>query len=271
MQPADPSTHLRLMTLNVRRRLPRFATRRVDRWERRLPLFHRLVEAERPHLLGLQEVMPGQSDDIRAALGDRYASAGTGRDSDGGGERCELHVDTDRLRIRSSRRWWLSSTPDVPGSRDALALWPRVVLDVEVETVPQDPAAAARLRVLVTHLDPILEASRRSATRALAHRAAELDGPVVVMGDFNSDAGSAPHRLATGSGLVDALDAATLRSDPGWGTFSNHAPPRPGGKRLDWILVDGSAVVERAGVLAPRWDGAAVSDHEPVVASVRWP
>ena len=104
---------LHLMTLNVRRQA-RLHLRPSDRWSRRRPLLNRLLALERPTILGVQEVMPEQSEDIDRMLGRRYAMVGSGRDQNRGGERCEIRFDTERLRLLDSRAWWLSDRPEIP-------------------------------------------------------------------------------------------------------------------------------------------------------------
>jgi endonuclease/exonuclease/phosphatase family metal-dependent hydrolase len=258
---APPAVHL--MTLNVRRRMPRLRPGRADRWEHRRPALEALLDTERPGILGLQEVLPSQSAEIAAMLGDRYDSSGGGRDSHGGGERLELHVDAQRFRILESRTRWLSATPDVRGSRSFGNLLPRILL----ESVVQD-RAGARWTILVTHLDHLSERSRRSSARLLADAARRLPGPVAVLGDFNTDAHSATHALLTEGRLVDAVDVAEHRPNPDWGSFSHYRPPRVGGRRLDWILVDRDTTVLTAGVNPARFDRIAASDHDPVQARV---
>jgi len=71
--------------------------------------------------------------------------------------------------------------------------------------------------------------------------------------------------------LRDSWETARERLTPQWGTFSNYRRLRRGGKRIDLILVGHGVVVERTGINAARFDGAAASDHEPVQAVIRPP
>ncbi|ROS52555.1 endonuclease/exonuclease/phosphatase family protein [Frigoribacterium sp. PhB24] len=261
---------LHLMTYNVRRRMPQVLTTRhalADRWSTRLPALRLLLEAERPSVLGIQEALPDQSAQLTDALGTDYASVGTGRDRDRGGERVELHVDTTRLRIVRHDALWLSATPGVPGSRSYGNMIPRTAVHVELD----DLAAGARLHVVVTHFDHLSARSRLHSAVQLRTYTDALDGPVALMGDFNAVVGSPAHRELTRGRLVDSREVADERLDPGWGSYSNYGPPRVGGRRLDWLLVDADARVGRAGVGGVRPGGVAPSDHDPVHAVVRWP
>jgi len=261
---------LHLMTYNIRRRMPQvLSTRhaRADRWASRLPALRLLLEAEAPAVLGIQEALPDQSAQLSEALGERYASVGTGRDRDRGGERVELRVDTTRLTIVRHESFWLSATPRVPGSHTYGNMIPRTAVHAELE----DRATGARLHVVVTHFDHLSARSRRHSAVQLRTFTDALEGPVAVMGDFNAVVGSSTHRELTRGRLVDSREVAGERLDPGWGSYSDYGPPRVGGRRLDWLLVDGAAHVDRAGVGALRPGGVAPSDHDPVHAVVRWP
>jgi len=258
---------LHVMTLNIRRRMPGWRVPAADRWNRRRPLLQRLLAAERPALLGLQEVMPDQSEQIRSMLGPAYAHLGSGRAATGGGERCEVHVDATRLRPEASKTWWLSAHPDEPGSRSWGNLLPRFVVEARL----RDLRTGLPLTVMVTHLDHLSRRSRLESVRLLHERAARIGGPTVLMGDFNDDAGSDLHRsLADGTVLEDAFALARQAIGSDCGTYTRYRPPRAGDRRLDWILVSPGTTVEAAGVNPVRIGGRAVSDHEPVHAILRW-
>ncbi|WP_372697465.1 endonuclease/exonuclease/phosphatase family protein [Arthrobacter sp. JSM 101049] len=258
---------LHVMTLNIRRRMPAWRPPAADRWNRRRPLLRRLLTAEAPALLGLQEVMPDQSEQIRTMLGPDYARLGSGRSATRGGERCEVHADATRLLPESSRTWWLSARPDEPGSRSFGNLLPRLV----VETRLRDLHTGLPLTVMVTQLDHLSRSSRAESARLLHERAAEIDGPTVLMGDFNDDAGSALHRtLADGTVLEDTFSLARQAIGIDCGTYTRYRAPRAEDRRLDWILVSPGTTVEAAGVNPVRFGGRAVSDHEPVHAVLRW-
>ncbi|KQO79893.1 hypothetical protein ASF17_14510 [Frigoribacterium sp. Leaf263] len=263
-----PAPDLHVMTFNLRRRLPALRPGGPDRWSRRAPLVARLLESESPAVLAVQEVMPDQSAELAAMLGDRYTAIGSGRDRRRGDERVEIHVDAERSSVLSSRIWWMSDRPDVPGSRGPGALFPRVVVQVELS----DRATGARFHVIAVHVDPFSRRAGLDSARRLRAVVEGLDGPVVVLGDFNARDDSPSHdELTRGGLLVDARTAADHLVDPGWGSWSHYGPPRPGGRRLDWILVSPDAEVSTAGVGAPRYGGAAASDHDPVHAVLRWP
>lgn len=257
---------LHVITLNIRRQMPRFWFPAADRWARRRPLLKRLLAAEQPSLLALQEVMPGPSKEIRELLGDGYAHMGTGRSTGGRGERCELHYDRGRLRLLDSRFWWLSAHPERPGSRSFGNQLPRFVVQGHFN----DLETGLRFHALVTHFDPFSARSRSASAQLLHSVVAGLPDPVIVMGDFNATTDSpAHHELADGRVLADAMEVSKRRVGADCSTFTRYRNPTADGPRLDWILVSPGLHVEAAGVNALRIGGAAVSDHEPVQAVLR--
>ncbi|SIN68809.1 endonuclease/exonuclease/phosphatase family protein [Agromyces cerinus] len=263
-----PDVHV--MTFNVRRRTTALPGS-PDRWDARAPLVRRLLRAEQPTLLGVQEALADQVDAVAGALGPRYRRVGRGRSATGGDEHCAIFYDADRLDLTGWRQRALSATPDAPGSRSFGNLTRRIVVSAEFT----DTATGARLLAFNTHLDHLSWRSRiASATMILdlVQRAesAEPDAAVVVTGDVNAGPESAVHRrLTADGGLRDAWDAASERLTPPWGTFSNYRAPRRGGRRIDLILVGARVDVRSAAVNAARFDGRAASDHEPMQAVLR--
>jgi endonuclease/exonuclease/phosphatase family metal-dependent hydrolase len=266
---AAPDLHV--MTYNIRRRVARNRPGSPDRWTTRKKLVGRLLATEQPTLLGVQEALADQVEFLSDSLGTRYRCIGLGRDPSGRGERCPIYYDSERLELRDWKQLALSATPDVHGSRSWGNLTRRVLVTAEFT----DTATGARLVAFNTHLDHISWRSRLHSARlivGLASAASDrADGAVVVMGDFNADERSAVYRALTAGGtLHDTWEVAGEQLTPQWGTFSNYRRRRPGGKRIDLILVGKGVDVTRTGINAARFEGRAASDHEPVQAVLRW-
>lgn len=93
----------------------------------------------------------------------------------------------------------------------------------------------------------------------------------LLVGDLrNADADSEAHRLLLADSVLDDTLTLARHPQPDWGSFSQYRAPRVGLLRLDWILVSNATVVEVTGVNPARFDGVAVSDHEPVQALLRF-
>lgn len=263
---------LHVMTYNIRRRMPHLRTGNPDRWATRKHLVQRLLSAERPTLLGVQEALADQVEFLETALGPDYHWIGRGRNPSGEGERGPIFFDSRRLELTDWRQWALSATPDVPGSRS----WGNMVRRVVVSADFIDRATGGRVLAFNTHFDHLSPRSRHESARFLVRRvraahAADPAAAIVVTGDFNSDVDSAVYRRLTEEGVLrDAWEAAAERLTVQWGTFPNYRPQRPGGKRIDLILVGQGVDVVKTGINVSRFDGKAASDHDAVQAVLRY-
>ncbi len=262
---------LHVMTYNIRRRVPGNRPGSPDRWTTRKHLVERILAAEQPTVVGVQEALTDQADFVAEALGPRYRWVGDGRDPSGRGEKCPIYYDAERLQITEWRQRALSSTPEHHGSRS----WGNVTRRILVSAEFTDLVTSNRLLVFNTHLDHLSRRSRRHSAHmivrlARAAIAADPDAAVVVLGDFNADERSPAHQTLTDGGtLHDAWEAAAEQVTPLFGTFSNYRGRRPGGRRIDHILVGGAVEVSRTAINVTRFDGRAASDHEPVQAVLR--
>ena len=261
--PVDPPG-LHVMTFNIRRRMDGLAWRRADRWRHRRPAARDLLTSERPALLGVQEAMPDQADDVLTALGPRYRFVGHGRGARRTGEGCPLYFDTERLELLEWDQTALSEHPHQPGSRS----WGNPIPRIAVTARLRDRATGTSFLAINTHLDPFSPRSRLRSVDAL--RALVGGGPAILTGDLNAGAESRTLRaLLADESLKDAWTVAEHRLGASVGTFANYRPPRTGTTRIDWIVVTPDIAVERAGINARRFDGSWPSDHLPVQAVVR--
>jgi len=257
---------LHVMTYNIRRRLPKLLPRNPDQWTHRQPLMRRLLAAEQPALLGVQEALFTQARFVRQALGEHYRSIGFGREKNTGGEGCPIFYDSRRLQVVEWRQTALSDAPNVPGSTSWGNRTPRIV----VEAIFRDLATGIQFQAVNTHLDHRSRLSRLRSADALRSIVQATPHPTIMTGDFNTDADTDPYDQLTGHGLLfDTWDAAEERLTQVWGTFPNYGPPRHDRKRIDWILATPGITAVQAGINVTRYEGGWPSDHAPVQAVVR--
>ncbi|MFT4257797.1 MAG: endonuclease/exonuclease/phosphatase family protein [Pseudoxanthomonas sp.] len=247
---------LRVMSFNVR--VP-VASDGPDRWEARREQMAGLIAAARPDVIGTQELVAGQGDYLVEQL-PRYAWFGAGRRGDGGDEHMGVFYRKDSLRLVESGDFWLSDTPEIPGSISWGNLYPRLVTWGLFER----KADGLRFYLLNTHLPyrdedgPARERAAQLIQRWLAHLPA--GAPVVLTGDFNDLPGSSAYQVLTGV-LRDAWLDAPRRDGPGK-TF--HAFTGKAEKRIDWVLYRGLKPL-RASTLTGNENGRYPSDHFPVL------
>lgn len=245
---------LRVMSLNVR--LP-LQSDGANHWPLRRDAMARLIEATAPDVIATQELMRGQADDLSARL-PQYAWFGRGRRGDDGDEHMGVFYRPDALHLLGSGHFWLSDTPQLPGSISWGHPYPRMVSWGLFER----RADGLRFHLFNTHLPyrPGDEQARLRGAALIVERIARVDGPVILAGDFNDIPGGAVHRRLT-SVLQDAW-AHAPQVEGAAGTF--HGFSGTPGPRIDWVLSRGlQARVART--LSDPVDGRHVSDHFPVL------
>ena len=115
----------------------------------RKPLILEKLAKEKPDIIGFQEVLPHVAAWMREALPE-YDVVGCGREKDLTGEQMTVIFRRDKFQMISMQTFWLSPTPNVPGSRYAEQRWcPRTATDL----VLREAATGKVLRVVNTHLD----------------------------------------------------------------------------------------------------------------------
>lgn len=240
--------------------------RDLNTWSSRRPLLAELVTRSAPTVLGTQEGLRHQLDELSAALPEHYRWVGSSRGSIASDEHCAVFYDTRRLEVVDLTERWFSTTPEVRGSIS----WgsnPRLMTAVTF----RERGNGDEFLVINTHLDHrSVQARRFAADYLLAYVRAEAAGrPVVVMGDFNTAARvSAVYRRLCDTPLVDTFEAQPL-GGADRPTFNNYQPPPRVGHRIDWILVSPEVQVSTSTVNVTDFDGRYPSDHLPVEAVVQ--
>lgn len=269
--PLAAQAAVRVLSFNIRYGT---ANDGAHRWEARRDAVIGTIRDHAPHVLGVQEALRFQLDELARAL-PGYRELGVGRD-DGrtAGEYSAILVDTARFSLLADGTFWYSDTPTVPGSMHwgnritRIATWVRLV----------DRATGDTLRVYNTHWDHESQPSRERSAALLLDRVRRDAGPgdrVLVMGDFNSDETNPAFRqLATAAGSAEGTpllrDTFRARYPDARvvGTFNAFKGDSTAGK-IDAILAGNGWSVLDAGIDRRRWGALWASDHFAVWAIVR--
>jgi endonuclease/exonuclease/phosphatase family metal-dependent hydrolase len=238
----------------------------ANAWPARRDLAVATILAFGPDLLGTQETLAFQRDELAQALPE-FATVAAGRD-DGGdrGEMMAVFYRRERFDLLDAGHVWLSDTPDVPGSRSFGNTLPRMAtwLVLRARSAPE-----RTILFVNTHFDHQSEPSRVASARQLRAfvDARLVDVPVVVTGDFNTGPDSPSHALLVGDGrLRDTLREAHPDPTGPEGTFHGFRG-EAALARIDWILASDAFTTRSAGIDRSRGpDGRWPSDHFPVTA-----
>jgi endonuclease/exonuclease/phosphatase family metal-dependent hydrolase len=236
-------------------------------WEHRRDLLLATVREQDPDILGVQEALRFQLDEIGAAL-PGHAEIGAGRDAgDTRGEYSALLIRRGRFDVDTSGTFWLSDTPETPGSMS----WGNRITRICTWALLRDRVTGSGLAVFNTHLDHESQPARERGAGLIADRIALLASgvPVLVLGDFNAGEDNPALARFRADGFLDTyrvIDPDTT----GDGTFSAFAGDSTGAK-IDYVLARGPWVVKTADILRRRTGDRDPSDHFPVVARLRLP
>jgi endonuclease/exonuclease/phosphatase family metal-dependent hydrolase len=258
--PAAQDGSLRVMSFNIR-----FGTADdgENRWDRRRDLVVEVIRDFDPALVGLQEALRFQLDELRAAMPDLQEIGVGRRDGREAGEYAAIVYDDRRLEVVEQGNFWFSDTPAVPGSMN----WGNRVTRICTWARFTDTENGAGFYVFNVHWDHQSQPSRERSAELLTERIAQRahpGEPVIVTGDFNAgEANPAMQRLAE-AGLVDAF--RVLHPDPEpVGTF-NGFTGKMDGEKIDGIWITPGWRVIRADIVRTSRDGRYPSDHFPVTA-----
>lgn len=252
---------LKVMTFNVRYASDEGA----QRWAVRRPVMVELIRRAAPDVIGTQELLQRQGDDIVAALpGYRWF----GRDRRGGhaDEHMGIFYRTDRLTLIDQGDFWLSDTPEVVGSQSWGTDLPRLASWAVFETKGAEPHRFLFVDTHLPHRDQDGEA-RDKAARLILSRLPDLAKglPLVLAGDMNARPDTAAYRTFAGA-LTDAWDSAKRREGP---VLTFHDFTGTPDRRIDYLFLRGfkadtvTTDTYHQGKVYP-------SDHFPIEATLRF-
>ncbi len=240
-------------------------------WPQRRELVFDVIREHDPDVLGVQEALRFQLDEIGAAV-PGYAELGVGRD-DGreAGEYSAVLYQADRFEVSESGTFWFSDEPEAVGSIDWGANLPRICTWARL----MEKGSSRAFYLFNVHLDHQSQESRQRSAELLVERigARAHADPVVVTGDFNAGEDNPAMLYLVGAGEpvpgIKLRDSFRLVHPEAVevGTF-NGFEGRTAGPKIDAVLVSGSWNVESAAIVRVSRDGRYPSDHFPVVAVV---
>ena len=193
--------NLRVVTFNVRYGN---AADGPNHWDLRKGILLEAVAALDPHVMGVQECMPFQGDEIkmrfphldRLGVGRYHGVVCEARPQESrSGEHCDIFFDTHRFLAEHCGTFWHSETPDAPGSISWGNPYPRIT----TWAILRSRTATTRFAFFCTHYEGN-EPCCTKATDLMIERIGRIAAglPCVVVGDFNLKPDSASHARLTG-------------------------------------------------------------------------
>lgn len=243
-------------------------------WPNRRELVFDVIARHSPDIIGMQEALRFQLDELAEAL-PQYSEIGVGRD-DGrqAGEYAAILYRRSRFDVEEQSTFWFSDTQEAPGSVGWGARLPRICTWARLV----DRRSNRSSYVYNVHFDHESQESRQKSAALLTARIAAraTAHPVIVTGDFNAGEDNPAMEYLTGkttppspTGLRDTFRVLYPDSSV-VGTF-NGFEGRTKSSKIDAVLVSAGWRVEAAAIVRDSRDGRYPSDHYPVTARIVFP
>lgn len=239
-------------------------------WENRKEYVMQVIAEEDPDIIGLQEALRFQIDEIRIRF-PQYEETGRARD-DGRekGEYSAILYKSDQFILKEGQTFWFSKNPGQIGSMDWGNNIPRICTSAYLE----GKRSTYSLNVFNVHLDHASQNSREKSVELLLRKISNLENtaPVVITGDFNAgENNSSIVKIKDYKGKNGKTFKDTFREIhpemKNVGTF-NEFKGVDSNDKIDFIFVsDGTGILD-AGIIKKSFEGKYPSDHFPVTAKI---
>jgi len=256
--PQTGPVELKVMTYNLRYST---ANDGEDAWPKRKDALLALIKKQDPDVLGVQEALADQIDELKQALPE-HSIVGVGRD-DGlrKGEFSAIFTRQSKLGMRTGGTHWISDNPLKPGSLASDAKITRIFSWGEFFT-----ETGQRILLMNCHLDHQSTGARLLGGQQMRAFADQNPGiPTIITGDFNTASTDAPIQALLANGR---FTESVPKAGP-FGTFNAFKPTAIDGAMIDHIFT--SPAWETLDVTIDRtlYSGRTPSDHFPVTARIR--
>ncbi|RAJ94469.1 endonuclease/exonuclease/phosphatase family metal-dependent hydrolase [Larkinella arboricola] len=256
---------LNILSFNIQATTPQDG---LNAWPNRREMAAGVIRNYQVDFAGLQEALAGQIADLQDQL-PTYGWIGAGReDGKQQGEFCPIFYNKQKFELLKQGTFWLSETPDVPGSQSWEAAFPRVA----TYGIFEDKRNGRQVFVINTHFDHISETARQNSAKLLIARIKKVsqDLPVILTGDFNTPEISPALQTLTSHSSVKLTNTERLSENPhtgGKSTFNGFRTDQRG-PVIDFIFVGPDIDVNRHDYLPIMKDNVFISDHWPVLSRV---
>lgn len=253
---------LKVMSFNVRYGT---ANDGDNSWPNRRSTVANVIKRYDPDIIGTQETLRFQADYIREQLRG-YDSFGMSREPWEDGERMEIFYKTSVLAPVEIGHFWLSETPDVPGTKSWDSSLPRMATWTKFWHI----ATKQHFYYVNTHFDHRGPVARNEAARIIAEQMTEIAGitPVILTGDFNAVGGTSDPWKTITKTFTDCWESAENQYGPTETFGGFNEPILESDRRIDWILYRGAAFVRKCETVTYEEDGRYPSDHYPIYAEI---
>lgn len=263
---AQPASSLQIewATFNMRYDNPGDS---LNNWQYRKDTVCQYILDKKMDIIGMQEVLHNQLEDLKAGL-PNYAAIGVGRD-DGKekGEYSPLFYRADKYEVLESNTFWLSQYPDSVG----FIGWDGACTRIATWAKFKDKATGKIFMGVNTHFDHVGTEARRESALLIIKKIKEIvgDQPAVVTGDFNVNDQSEAYKTITTNEFVlkDAYKMTDQKIGPNYTFHDFGRYTMDKREKIDFIFVTPQIKVLNTEIAQnPETKTGYLSDHNPHMA-----
>ncbi len=237
-----------------------------DLWPTRLQLVRQLFDEEQFDVVGMQEPFWNQMADMEKILPE-YGWVGLstdGKPSEGYWHYNPIFYRKDRIELINWGTFWLSETPEVPGSKS----WDTGTSRFCTWAHLKDRTSGKDFFEFNAHFDNVGENARIESAKLIVQKTKEIAGekPFYFNGDLNVPADSEPYRILS-SALVDSYHSCQNKENadiPSYNAWSaiQHSDAN---ENIDHLFIspNSNALHWKLNILSV--DSLYPSDHFPIV------
>lgn len=270
------SNTYKILTCNIRVALPEDDKLGFG-WGDRRKVCINIMRKQAADLIGLQEVLKVQNDDLKKALSNYSAFGFDGPEMDAftegyhGIAKNPIFFLKSRFELLTGGTFWLSETPLIGGSsswgtaRARHANWVRLL----------DKRSGKEIRVINLHLDHQSQPAREKQIALVLNEAKQYQSGLtqILTGDFNAGANNPVYGMVKDAGWKDSYTAIHGEAEPGFTVHQfkgEQYEKKALGKKIDFIFTLGSAEPQSATIVKDSEGGRYPSDHYFVSAEVKF-
>jgi endonuclease/exonuclease/phosphatase family metal-dependent hydrolase len=259
-------TH-RILCCNIRVALDEDEAKGLG-WSARRDICLKIIKDKKPDIVGFQEVLKGQADDISKYFPSHQLFGFDGPEMDPhptgyfGIAKNPILFSKDRYELLTGGTYWLSETPLVAGSkswdtaRARHANWVRL----------KDKKTGKELRIVNLHLDHISEEAKIQQAKMVVDESAQYqpDYIQVLTGDFNSKFDSKVLGSVRSGGWKESYETIYGEKEAGFTTHEFQGvgyDKGPSKGRIDFIWYRGTIKPVDAVIIKDAVNGKYPSDH----------
>ncbi len=234
-------------------------------WQGRVPVIASLISFHGFDIIGTQECMRSQLDDISKMLPE-FDHYGIGRyDGIAAGEHSAIFFKKNKFGLLDKGDFWLSKTPEKPSKGwdaaiNRICSWVKLI----------EKSSGKIFYVFNAHYDHKGVLAREESSKLVLKKIQDIAGAIlaIFMGDLNGDHSTSWYQLIARSGkLLDAYHISSIQYANN-GSFNGFGNNIEQSNIIDHVFLSSSFNVIRYGILTDTYMGRYPSDHFPVLVEV---